>query len=113
MVMDAKKKKPALANLEMPKDRKADRAAELDLSDLNGEDEGAEDPAEEAAESPEEEKAEGDQPDLASISDEDLLAEIKKRGLEEGSDKEEAEESPEEAKAEGDDDTDGGRTLRA
>lgn len=59
---------------------------------------------------------------LADVSDVELLAEIKKRGLQEGSDKEEAEESPEEAKDEGDDsddddsnydDSNDGRTLRA
>lgn len=61
---------------------------EMDLSDLQGDDESGEDPKEEASESPEMEASEDSEESspeamdaLAKASDEDLMAEMEKRGL--------------------------------
>lgn len=68
-----------LGKLKMPK-REEVNLDELDLGPESAEEEAAESPEEEAAESPEEESAEHPG-ELAKVSDEDLLAEVKKRGL--------------------------------
>lgn len=71
-----------LDNLKMPERKK--KLSEMDMKDMSPA-EGS--PEEEASESPEEEAKEGDMgepanpADLEMISDDDLLAEIKKRGL--------------------------------
>lgn len=71
----------------------------MDMSELDAEspeEEAAESPEEEAAESPEEEEKEHPG-ELSSVSDEDLLAEVKKRGLMSQLEKETGEESAEDA----------------
>lgn len=79
--MMSSKKDSKLNKLQMPKKRQDD----MEMDDmLAAEDEGS--PEEEASESPEEEAQEDDMgaekaSPLADVSDDDLLAEIKKRGL--------------------------------
>lgn len=85
--MMTKSKLSKLSKMSMPEDKKAN------LGDLSagGDDESGEDPAEEASESPDEEAAEGeageadespaDSKMLEKVSDEDLIAELKKRGI--------------------------------
>lgn len=92
-----------LSKLKMPMKRK-----ELDLSSLDEgspEEEASESPDEEAAEAPEKEHAEMEMgteeeshnPQLDDVSDEELMAELKKRGLmsklEEGGDDKELDQS--------------------
>ena len=76
--------KNKLSKLKMPK------RDEVDMSELDmGESDGTESPEYEASEAPAEEGAEGMETeskehgggDLAGIADEDLIAELKKRGL--------------------------------
>lgn len=80
MPMDMKKKR-SMSDLKMPAKRSSDMS---DYSDM-GPEEGS--PEEEAGESPDEESAEDDQGHgdssdaLMKISDDDLMAEVKKRGL--------------------------------
>lgn len=82
-----------LKKLKMPKPKSME-TDELDMT---------ESPEEEAAESPEEEGAEieaeesAEHPELAKASDEDLLAEVKKRGLMAQLEKETSHESSEDA----------------
>lgn len=93
MALDPKKKK--LSKLKMPADRAGISLDHLDDegSDVHGaasdEPEGQDDSSmsEEANESPEEKKSESDA--AAHLSDDELLAEIKKRGLEKQMDEDE------------------------
>lgn len=85
-----------LKKLKMPKP-KAIETDELDMAmEESPEEEAAESPEEEAAESPEEEKKEHPG-ELEAVSDEDLLAEVKKRGLLSQLEKEVGDESAEDA----------------
>lgn len=84
-----------LGKLKMPK-REEINLDELDMGDKE------ESPEEEAAESPEEEKMEDESAEkhtdeLKSVSDEDLLAEVKKRGLMSQLEKETGDESSQDA----------------
>ena len=83
-----------LKKLKMPKP-KSFEMEELDMEESPDE-EAAESPEEEAAESPEEEKREHEG-DLSEFSDEDLLAEVKKRGLMSQLEEETGEESAQDA----------------
>lgn len=103
-----------LKELSMPKKPSGEQEADMDLSMLEGspEEEAAETPEEEATEAPEEDMA----PDtLEHVSDDELLGELKKRGLMSANsplgkaaesdlvakmDKEEATETPEDEAAE-------------
>lgn len=85
-----------LKKLKMPKPKEME-TDELDLPmEESPEEEAAESPEEEGMESPEEEKAEHPG-ELEKVSDEDLLAEVKKRGLMSQLEKETGEESAEDA----------------
>jgi hypothetical protein len=81
MKMPASKK--AAPELEMEDgEEKPEEDMDMELPELEHEDSEEEgSPEEEAAESPEEEKAEDEPLDLSSLSDEELMAELKKRGL--------------------------------
>lgn len=73
-------KKVDLKKLPMPVKSMPEQDASDDMDSLLGEEEGS--PAEEAKESPAEEDSEHTSaPDLSDISDDDLVAELKKRGL--------------------------------
>lgn len=84
-----------LKKLKMPKPKEMEMD-ELDLGPESAEEEASESKAEEGAESPEEESAEHPG-ELEAISDEDLLAEVKKRGLMSQLESETGEESAEDA----------------
>lgn len=85
-----------LKKLKMPKPKSMD-TSELDYMEESPEEEAAESPEMEAVEGPEGEKEEKHSSVLASASDEDLLAEVKKRGLMAQMEKETGEESSEDA----------------
>lgn len=111
MAVDTKTaSKKKLGSLPMPASRKADKGIELDLefpeddaSEMAGEDEGPEGMLPEGLD----DRAENDDENaLGHISDEELQAELKKRGL--ALEDEMAGEEEEEH-----DETDGGRSLRA
>lgn len=81
---NAEKGSKGLAKLKMPPKRMEKPSEDEGVDDLD--DEGS--PDEEALESPDEEKAEGEEAshDLTDVSDDDLMAEVKKRGLLKGQD---------------------------
>lgn len=128
MPEDVSKSKKKLASMSMPSSRGGDKALELDLAM----------PAEDASDSQEsdpsseeddyssphdrsnmDEDMEAEQPtktsgmgaELSHLSDDQLMAELKKRGLDKQL--EESAESPDEEAMENDDDSQGGRSLRA
>lgn len=117
MKMPADSSKKKLGALSMPDKRGSDKALEMDLSM----------PAEDASDSQEDDKASDDDqlmdgadnmvkdPDsmgsMDHISDDELLAEAKKRGLDKKL--EEDSESPADESQENDDDSQGGYSLRA
>lgn len=74
-------RKDQLKKLKMPKESAAEADAGSDLDALTAGEEGS--PEEEASETPAEEKTEVGN-ELAEVSDEDLIAELHKRGLIEG-----------------------------
>lgn len=84
-----------LKKLKMPKPKEMEMD-DLDFSPESAEEEASESPEEEGAESPEEEPAEHPG-ELEKVSDEDLLAEVKKRGLMAQMEKETGDESAEDA----------------
>lgn len=84
-----------LKKLKMPKPKEMS-TDELDLGPESTEEEAAELPEEEGAETEAEESAEHPG-ELSSLSDEDLLAEVKKRGLMSQLEKETGDESAEDA----------------
>jgi len=84
-----------LKKLSMPKPKEFD-LGEMDSAEESPEYEASESPEEEGAESPEEEASEHPG-ELEKVSDDDLLAEVKKRGLMSQLEKETGEESAEDA----------------
>lgn len=85
MRMPESKKAAPEAEMEHGEEGAEEEDMDLELPELEGEHEAEgeeeESPEHEAAESPEEEEAEHEPLDLSALSDDELMAEIKKRGL--------------------------------